>query len=812
MAENKLHGYVNWTYNIQLFSLIKDGYNGMQTAPTVTPEGTRLLMASGGIQTNRSPHFKEDFFFNNLKFNTVIGSTAQTQNTNSLDFEFLIIEPMGVTLFNRLIAEAGDIGYDKVVDMIYLLKIEFYGYTDDGKVMKLPIPAKVMPIKINEMTMKVSHRGSEYQCKATPAPHSTTLGQAHGATPIKVEITAGSIAEALLSDIGDDPAPTDGQEVTYEKTHESVKSFTGAINKWYKSQLADKQVTVTDSIAFEVHPEIAKATFVTYETIQKEEKYMPSAGTAKQQGVVTLAEPSTISPQVVMTIAEGTAITEVVGMLIRNSSFIKDQLKDPDLGQGAPAPGPMKWFKIIPRMIYKSFDAGSNRLMRQHIYRIMPYVFYNAKHRSFSMAEAGAPKKEYNYIFTGKNKDIINLDLTFDTSFYSALTTNASTQEVGNAAKSSAKTGSLTTAGPNQAQAALEAAEKSKNAMSKNTSSEVNQHAGSQGANAALSSTTTGDIGRQMQESVSSGDLLDVKLKIVGDPDFIKQDDVTFWNVDPGDEYTKNDSLVMDNGNIFVMVNFKSASDYDMNLGMAVPGQGPYSVGIFSGLYKVMGVDSEFSGGKFTQELHLIRYQLQPSEKGYSLPSSGTSDSSGLAGSSSEGGNSSSANGNGAALGPASAANNVRVESNQVQGIALGTFNKPLQTVPQAVSSSSSFSLTPPDVPSMSGIAKDVGFKPLGPAAASLALPTKLGSSAVDTAVSAANSVNVDTQGGLGNTVTNAGQDPRDQSRVVAQNAGPTEPYLDVPNKPPINVNDLNASIDSLNTKMYTANNNGKVA
>jgi hypothetical protein len=762
-------------------------------------------MASGGIQTNRSPHFKEDFFFNNLKFHSVIGATAQTQNTNSMDFEFLIIEPLGVTLFNRLIAEAGDIGYDKVVDMIYLLKIEFYGYTDDGKVLKLPIPAKVMPIKINEMTMKVSHRGSEYQCKATPAPHSTTLGQAHGSTPIKIEITANSIGEALLCDIDGDPAPTDGQVVSYDKSHESVKSFTGAVNKWYKSQLADKQVSVSDSIAFEIHPDIANAKFVTDEEIQKEERHMPAAGTEKQQGATTKAEPGKF-PQIIMTIAEGTAITEVVGMLIRNSTFIKDQLKDPDRGQGAPAPGPMKWFKIIPRMIYKTFDAGSNRLMRQHIYRIMPYTFYNSKHRSFPLAEARDPKKEYNYIFTGKNKDIINLDLTFDTSFYSALTTNASTQEAGNAAKSSVKTESLTVSGPNQAQAAAQAGADSENSLSKNTTGERNQQAGSQGANAGLSSTTNGDIGRQMQETVVSGDLLDIKLKIVGDPDFIKQDDVTFWNVDPGQEYTDNGSLVMDTGNIFVMVNFKSASDYDMNLGMAVPGQGPYSIGIFSGLYKILGVDSEFAGGKFTQELTMTRYPLQPSDN--TATSSGSaSNSSGISGSSSEGGNSSSANGNGKALGPASAVNNVRTESNQVPGIALGQFNKPLQTVPQTVGSSSPYSLTPLDVSAMPNIAKDVGFRPLGPV--SMSFPTKLGMSAIDTAISAANRINVDVQGGLGNMMTNAGQDTRDQSRVVAQNVGPEEPYLDVPNKPPINVNDLDVATSTVKGLGITTTNNG---
>jgi hypothetical protein len=788
MAENILHSYVNWTYNIQLFSITSAGYNDMQTSPTTTPSGMRLLMASGGIQTNRSPNFKEDFFFNNLKFHSVVAPTENTQNTNSLSFEFLLIEPMGVTLFNRLIAEAGDQGYQKVTDMIYVLKIEFFGYTDAGAVTKIPVKAKIFPIKINEMIMKISHRGSEYACKASPAPHITTLGKGLGSTPVKIEITANSIGEALLADIRVPPPPTDGQMVSYPKSHPSVNSFTGALNQWFNDQLADKQVTDTDSIVFEIHPDIANAKFVTGEEIQKSDRHMePADGQGgKQQGTTTKVEPSKF-PQVVMTIAEGTAITEVVSMLVRNSTFITDQLKDPDRGQGAPASGPMKWFKITPRMIYQDFDKTTNRLMRQHIYRVMPYTFYNATHRSYPFASNPPAKKEYNYIFTGKNKDIVSLDLTFDTAYYTSLTTNAANQEAGNSAQKSVRSEAPERAKTMGDQATNDGTQDS---IDPNIGQEVvgekSQQGDSQGANAGLSRNTKTDISRQMQSHVVSGDMLDLKLKIVGDPDWIVQDDVTFWNTKPGQDETENGSICTDNGQVFIKVHFRSAGDYDEN-GVAMPGSGPFSVGVFSGLYGVRAVDNEFSGGKFFQTFEAARYPLQSSVTDSGATSSGFNGASG--GSSGVGGSSSGSSGGSsgagdAAAGAASGGSNIRKEDNQVPGIS--QVGKALLPIASAVSPVAALSSASLDVASKAMGAVDSAFKALGPVAASAAsalssLPTKLGIDAL--LGGATRKVEVDVMGGIGNVVSNATQDVKDKTRVVATTVNTNTPYADVPNK-----------------------------
>jgi hypothetical protein len=102
-------------------------------------------------------------------------------------------------------------------------------------------------------------------------------------------------------------------------------------------------------------------------------------------------------------------------------------------------------------------------------------------------------------------------------------------------------------------------------------------------------------------------------MKIIGDPHFIKQDDIL---INPGNpEYddlvkdqliTEVGSLVMDRGEIFAKVAFRTPTDIDDNTGL-VRQDGKYTESVFSGMFRLLTVDSEFRQGKFEQTLNLIR-------------------------------------------------------------------------------------------------------------------------------------------------------------------------------------------------------------
>jgi hypothetical protein len=300
-------------------------------------------------------------------------------------------------------------------------------------------------------------------------------------------------------------------------------------------------------------------------------------------------------------------------MVIRHSEFVTKQLKDDQSKEGAPPSGPMKWFKIIPKAKLLQFDKSSSRYVKKYIYRVIPFELYNTENRSFPNAPGGGPSlKEYNYIFTGKNKDVINLDLNFDMSFFTSLTVNQVNVEQGSGSMDAKRQKDPAVPAFSKLQAKYD--EMVKKIIGSDTSFAAPRLplSSSSGANAGFGTTSKSDKGRQLQAQINQGtssDMIGLELKIVGDPEFIKTDGISYCNVSPGEKYTPDGSLIMENGNKYITINFKSANDYN-SAGMASP-DSSYSLGMFSGLYEILEILSEFSGGKFTQTIKVNRFSLQ---------------------------------------------------------------------------------------------------------------------------------------------------------------------------------------------------------
>jgi len=123
---------------------------------------------------------------------------------------------------------------------------------------------------------------------------------------------------------------------------------------------------------------------------------------------------------------------------------------------------------------------------------------------------------------------------------------------------------------------------------------------------------TAGDVQKDITLD-AKGDMINIKMRIIGDPTFIKQDDI-FYNQSVSDsqgQLTPNGSLITDGGELYVYVNFESPSDYSQVHGQAVPGLNKYQYSEFSGIYKIITVESSFRSGKFEQSLDLVRLPIQ---------------------------------------------------------------------------------------------------------------------------------------------------------------------------------------------------------
>ena len=205
---NPLDDYANYTYGITLFVAAASDYQ-----PGAV--NGQVMIASGGTsRNNRLPEFYEDFYFENLKFESVIGVNARSRNSNVITFEFTVIEPFGISLMDRLLAVAGSLNADNWQEMLFTLQVDFFGNSDNGEpVNPIPNQTKNFQIKLIGCDIKASSKGSEYKFTAIPYGH-TAYTQNVGSMPANFEAIGEKVNDVFA-------AGGDGSFAKYLNAHQA---------------------------------------------------------------------------------------------------------------------------------------------------------------------------------------------------------------------------------------------------------------------------------------------------------------------------------------------------------------------------------------------------------------------------------------------------------------------------------------------------------------------------------------------------------------------------------------------------------------
>ena len=116
---------------------------------------------------------------------------------------------------------------------------------------------------------------------------------------------------------------------------------------------------------------------------------------------------------------------------IINSKYITEQIReyreDYIINNGNPSPKPFKWFRIIPKTVIdlSQLDPSTNLYKKIITYYIVGYEIASPRVVGNSLVPSVTADtlskevvKEYNYFFTGNNTEIINLDLSFNTQYF----------------------------------------------------------------------------------------------------------------------------------------------------------------------------------------------------------------------------------------------------------------------------------------------------------------------------------------------------------------------------------------------------------
>ncbi len=639
---NPLRDYAAYTYNLSLRALTINDFNSIVEDPKSVREKTKnILVASGGIRSNelpRAPEFNEDFFFDRLNIETVIGLNSRGRGSNVVKMDFTIIEPYGITFINRLLKVADRLGIYRWDEMPFILTIDFFGTTDDMflKQVKLESQTKFLPIRIIDIKIKLTAQGSEYQVTAVPYGHQA-YAETVGTTPINLEVTATTLADFFdvsgnSGDVEKISAAEDAIDKQREETIELSKldsgqlareMRTGAIkqaskqtaalrNSYFKvgsysSALAKYQqvlvnkgaVEYPDVYTFTVDKDISDAKVT--ESSRNNVRSSPMSNNNNEKSTILdgikaqvgITDTVVSTDKMVFPINAGTNIIEVVNQAVRTSSYITSQISStPEKDK------PINWYKILPTVKLGEYDKKRMTYRKYINYDIRKYVYYNTKYPYANKSNPSSWVKEYDYIFTGKNESIIDLNIDFNTAFYVAI--------------QSLSGKSLEASGPSTDD--IPDWDRIVDPMPKleidKTISPLRYHPTSGNNEQKSSYDKTSDQALDFFKSVLSsarGDMINIQMKIIGDPEFIKQDDLLYVDSQTTSRVIDQfGSLVTDAGEIFVYLNFKTPSDVNQKTGL-MDFDTWKNESSFNGVYKIITVTSEFSRGQFVQNLDLIR-------------------------------------------------------------------------------------------------------------------------------------------------------------------------------------------------------------
>jgi hypothetical protein len=295
-------------------------------------------------------------------------------------------------------------------------------------------------------------------------------------------------------------------------------------------------------------------------------------------------------------ILAGTSIVQFIDQAVRNSTYIYDQqltspavdkegneVDDKDTPNGKPA-GPFAWYRIGTQVTPKGYDPKRNDYAYKITYQVSMYKVYGVRSDYFPVSRKNGVHKQYKHWFTGQNSQILTFEQDFNYLFYNTVnaTNRTSTPYGREQEKNSWQTRS--------------------NISDQGQPGKTNEP----GANAAAYLYSPADQAR-------------VKMSIVGDPAWLQQGEL--WNGLQGNKIYSNNFLTdgtinFENQEVLFEIEFNTPVDYDMDTGLMNPNQNVrpnYNVYV----YKAVEVTSNFSRGRFTQDLDgvLITFPAKATKK-----------------------------------------------------------------------------------------------------------------------------------------------------------------------------------------------------
>jgi len=613
-----------------------------------------------------------EYFIDDFNSSYLVVPNPGTSFSNAIQMDFKVYEPLSVGLFFQTLRLAADELYGTqrgYLNIPFCLQLDFVGYDDNGNTFYEP--KHTLAIKLINVTFNVDQSGSVYHVSAIPWNHQAYMDQIQTMRTDTVlsgetvfSMLAGDQPTSLVSELNrqeqvkveqgvvgtpnryviefpTDPSlggtagtpPTLNTNIRLDPRGESDLRATSQDLQAQRDRLRrDFRETIdTPAGLQQVNPNVrvfqeqaslasgGNVNYIGQSAIVTDfsqygnnpfgiESFVFDAGDEQTEGdeIFTRGTLSIDANNREFTFKPGTKIEKIISQIILSSDWGLNLIN-----QQPNRLGMITWFKIHSEV--KIIDIGevqnSGECAYEFIYLVTPYeisasiIAPSWQDQDYTPQVQNAAKTYY-YTYTGLNSDIINFEFNIDNSFYKELA-NQATQTRQDSMHGAGS--GITTTGPVDTYVPNAGSNDGRNSTDGGSTSRIVGARNDSPGNADSSSRR--DVANTFQKAILNSDIDNVvlDLKIWGDPYFFMDSDVGNY-ITPN---SGNPNITIDNridparNEVYVLIHFKTGVDYNGNLIQIDP------VNAFSGVYRVITFQNNFTNGMFTQVLNLARMPNQ---------------------------------------------------------------------------------------------------------------------------------------------------------------------------------------------------------
>ena len=416
LTPNPLSSYYQWTYHFRLF-MCKDGDIITQAGNPASVAALMSQLRSKSIpQVTIAETGVTGFNIRDVTIESTPAQNGVTFAQSALTFNMTITEPLGVSFLDGLFGAAATLGVFNLTQMTYYLELTFTGYNEQGQVAGRPIPFTfpnggcwIWAINGQRIETKINEGGGVYTLTFTSA--------------------------SMLC--GEDKKVTHGPQtmtIKGDTLGELFDNYTTEINKQW-SQLYSANGKTLRTFKINTHP-ISAGPYAgddirTYSTkSQAPEQSSSRLFSLDGQGKVQAQIPAGMSTE--------EFIRNAIASTERGQKVIKDE---PALGNTSQSSSQVNARKlrevtlftveIDPQQMDKEPQSGNYT----YLYNVNVLSYYtqypivdatqieNARDATVQqqaitkLINLGMLRKRYDYIFTGKNTEVIDFNIEYNMAF-----------------------------------------------------------------------------------------------------------------------------------------------------------------------------------------------------------------------------------------------------------------------------------------------------------------------------------------------------------------------------------------------------------